>query len=67
MEQSPIMNEMHWLPGIQKFPNNILTSMSVDMLYSLLDQIEERLVNHCGWDEEELQDDPLIEQFDRLE
>jgi hypothetical protein len=41
--------------------------MGGDMIYSLLIQIEERLVKHCGWDEEELQDDPLIEQFDGLE
>jgi hypothetical protein len=51
----------------RELPDNILTSMGLDMLYSLLDQIEERLVKHCGWDEEELQDAPLIEQFDGLE
>lgn len=51
----------------RKLPNNIITSMGLDMLYSLLDQIEERLIKNCGWDEEELQDDPLIEQFESLE
>ena len=60
-------NERDALVGWEKkFPDNILTSMGGNMIYSLLNQIEESLVEHCGWDKEELQDDPLIDQFDNL-
>lgn len=51
----------------RKFPDYVITSMVGDMIFSLFERIEERLVKHCGWDEEELQHDPLIEQFDGLE
>jgi hypothetical protein len=51
----------------RKYPDYVITSMGGNMINSLFNQIEERLVEHCGWDEEELQDDPLIEQFDSLE
>jgi hypothetical protein len=50
----------------RKYPDYVITSMGGNMLNSLFIQIEERLVEHCGWAEEELQDDPLIEQFDGL-
>jgi hypothetical protein len=51
----------------RQFPDYILTSLGVNMLTTLFDQIEERLVKHCGCDEEEFEDDPLLEQFDSLE
>jgi hypothetical protein len=51
----------------REFPDYVLTSMAGDMINSLFDQIEERLVEHCGCDEEEFIDDPLLEQFDSLE
>jgi hypothetical protein len=47
----------------RKYPDYVITSMGGNMLNSLFNQIEERLVKLCGWDEEELQDDPLIEQY----
>jgi hypothetical protein len=50
----------------RKYPDYVITSMGGNMLNSLFNQIEERLVEHCGWDEEELQDDPLIEKFDSI-
>jgi hypothetical protein len=50
----------------RKYPDYVITSMGGNMLNSLFNQIEERLVEQCGWDEEELQDNPLIEQFDSL-
>jgi hypothetical protein len=51
----------------RKYPNHIQTFIGVGMIISLFEQIEERLVENCGYDEEEFMDDPLIEQFDRLE
>jgi hypothetical protein len=51
----------------QKYPEYVKINIGIAMLISFLEQIEERLVENCGWNEEELQDDPLIEQFDRLE
>jgi hypothetical protein len=60
-------NERDALVGWErKYPDYIITTMGVNMLNSLFNQIEERLVEHCGWDEEELQDDPLIEKFDSI-
>jgi hypothetical protein len=50
----------------RKYPDYVITNMGGNMLNSLFNQIEESLVEHCGCDEEELQDDPLIEQFDSL-
>jgi hypothetical protein len=51
----------------RKYPDYIITIMGGEMLNSLFNQIEELLVEHCGCDEEEFQDDPLIERFDSLE
>ena len=50
----------------QKQPGYILTNISSTMLMAFLTQIEERLINECGCDEEEFEDDPLIDEFDRL-
>jgi hypothetical protein len=48
-------------------PSHIFWHMGQEMLNSLLEQIQERLVEECGYDQEEFDDDPLMEQLDRLE
>jgi hypothetical protein len=47
-------------------PGFILSSIEFKMLYKLLVDIEERLAEYCGYDAEEFEDNPLIDEFDSL-
>lgn len=47
-------------------PGHILQSIGNMMVYTLFEQIEGNLVENCGYDKEEFEDNPLINEFDDL-
>jgi len=50
----------------RKFSDYIKTNISIEILALLFEQIEKRLIENCGWDEAELEDEPLMERFESL-
>jgi len=48
-------------------PGHILQSIGSMMVYTLFGQIEANLVENCGYDKEDIEDNPLIDEFDELE
>lgn len=47
-------------------PGFILSSIKFNMIYNFLVDIEERLEEYCGYDAEEFEDNPLIDEFNSL-
>jgi len=50
----------------RKKPGQLKQYMEITMFHGFLNCMEEKLIEYCGYNEDELMDNPLIDEFDKI-